>query len=69
MSNTRIYAVTPKVSEAPQVRLVEASNQAQAMRHVAKDTMNVTVASQQDLVKALGSGVKVETAAVETLGE
>ena len=62
MSNTRIYAVTPQVSEAPQVRLVEASNQAQAMRHVAKDTMNVTVASQQDLVKALGSGVKVETA-------
>jgi hypothetical protein len=66
MSSNRIYAVSPKVTtEASAPRLIRAGNQSQALRHVAKDTLNVTVASQDDLVAGLTKGVKVEDAAAE----
>lgn len=41
-------------------RLVRAANAAQALRHVAVDTLRVAVASQDDLVKLLQAGVTVE---------
>lgn len=66
-----IYIVTPKVVElkdgkpidaslVPQ-RLVRAKNKAQAWRHIASG-FNVTLASQNDLVEAVGDGVLVEEA-------
>lgn len=68
MSSTRIYSVRPSSKETPEsaVRLVRAGNQAQAMRHVAKDTLSVTVASQNDLVNGITKGVKVEDACAES---
>lgn len=56
--DTRIYSVA--VGEV--VRLVRATNQAQALRHAAKSTFTVKVASQDDIVAAVTSGVKVEDA-------
>lgn len=64
---TRIYAVSLTFSPpgAP-VRLVRAANPAQAMRHVARDTLAIKVASQDALVANIAAGVKVETAGDET---
>jgi len=54
---TRIYLVgTPD----NKVRLVKASIRQQALTHVANHLFTVRVASQDDLVEALGSGVTVE---------
>ena len=55
---TRIYLVS---STDGAKRLVTASVASQAITHVAKSAFSVRVASQDDLVRALGSGVKVET--------
>jgi hypothetical protein len=52
----RIYKVTSPGSN----RLVRAANQASAIRHVAHDTMQCAVASQDDLVALLSRGAKVE---------
>lgn len=43
-------------------RLVRATVRSQALSHVASSLLNIGVASQDDLVKALESGVKVENA-------
>jgi hypothetical protein len=52
----RIYIV-----HGPQgTRLVKASLRQQALSHVANSVFNVHVASQNDLVKALTTGTKVE---------
>lgn len=50
----RIYVVADK-------RLVRAPNAAQALRHVSKE-IEVRVAKQDDLVKMVTGGVKVEDA-------
>lgn len=42
-------------------RLVRAPNAAQAVRHVAADTLFCDVATQDDLVVLIGCGVKVES--------
>ena len=52
----RIYLV----GTGQQVRLVRAPNRAQALAHVARSTIAVSVASQDDLVKMLTAGIKVE---------
>jgi len=57
-SVSRIYAVTRKGHGT--LRLVKASNWAQALRHVAKDEYEVDVAEQDQLVEAVNRGVKVE---------
>lgn len=44
----------------PMHRLVRAPNAAQAVRHVAADTLSASVASQDDLVLLIGRGIKVE---------
>jgi hypothetical protein len=52
----RIYIV-----HGPQgTRLVKASLRQQALSHVANSTFNVHVASQDELVKAIVDGIKVE---------
>ena len=43
-----------------QVRLVKASVRQQALTHVANKLFTVRVASQDDLIDALGKGIKVE---------
>lgn len=60
---TRIYTVKRKDAQKP--RLVRATTQAQALRHVALDEYAVEVAGQDELVRALHDGVDVETATTE----
>lgn len=55
---TRIYLVTGSAGE---VRLVKAAVPSQAITHVAKQSFSACIASQDDLVEAISSGVKVET--------
>lgn len=65
-STTRIYMVANAQArdiagnEQP-ARLVRAPNASQALRHVAADTLAVAVASQDDLVRLIAAGVKVES--------
>jgi len=54
---TRIYTVTRVGGET---RLVKATNQTQALRYVVDKTLSVDLAGQDDLVRLLGEGVKVE---------
>lgn len=53
---TRVY----KVTYNNQVWLVRATTRSQAIAHVAGKEMGVSVATQEDLISALESGVKVE---------
>ena len=62
---TRIYAV----GNSEGTRLVRAATQAQALRHVAKSSYDVRVASQDDLVTVLATGSKVEEAGAEDAAE
>lgn len=61
----RIYIITPKDADKPDpaapvtTRLVRAPNAARALRHLT-DGFNVTLATQDALVKAVGDGVAVE---------
>ena len=61
---TRIYIVKDKDPPEPveSTRLVRAANPSQALRHVATEAFTVDVATQDDLVRALGDGITVETA-------
>ena len=54
----RVYVVTG----GPAPRLVKAVSQAQAIGHVIAATYKASVASQDDLIDALGVGAKVEMA-------
>ena len=57
MAQQRIYLVgTPD----NKVRLIKASLRQQAVSHVANNMLTVRVASQDDLVKALTSGIEIE---------
>lgn len=70
MSKTpsRIYIVVRRgVDHTP--RLVRATSQAQALRHVALDEYTVEVAGQEGIVSALQRGLAVETAKATTDGE
>ena len=55
---TRIYIVSTQDGTN---RLVRATVASQAITHAAKSAFTAKVASQDDLVEALSSGVKVET--------
>lgn len=58
----KIYVVSQKAGDAALERLVRASNSIQALRHVVADTMTVTLATQDGLVRLIAAGVKVEDA-------
>jgi hypothetical protein len=60
MTAQRIYIVRDKANGIP--RLVQATSQAQAMRHVAEDRLSVEVASAMDVARYMGSGIKFEHA-------
>jgi hypothetical protein len=55
---TRIYLVNGNDGTT---RLVKATVASQAITHAAKSAFTAKVASQDDLVQALSSGIKVET--------
>ncbi len=61
MTAQRIYIVGSNDPAHP-VRLVKATVRQQALTHVAQTLFTVRVATQDDLVKALSDGVKVENA-------
>lgn len=55
----RIYIVGMPNNE---VRLIRASVRSQALSHVANSMLSIRVASQEDLVDAIGKGMSVENA-------
>ena len=61
---TRIYLVRNEQAK----RLVRAANSSQARNHVARESITVAVASQDDLI-ALAGKVKVEVAGAEPASE
>jgi hypothetical protein len=61
MTASRIYLVGSSDPAFP-VRLVKATIRQQALSHVAQSLFTVRVASQDDLITALGKGIKVESA-------
>ena len=60
MSKTNIYLVNGEIGTTVEPRLVRASNRQQALSHVAKSMLVVTLASQESLVDLVANGVKVE---------
>lgn len=59
MSRSRIYIVRSSDREqAP--RLIRAANRAAALRHAARTSMTVGLATQDDIVWALGRQVQIE---------
>lgn len=59
MASQRIYIVYLPTGES---RLVRATVRSQALSHVAATMLKIGVASQDELVNALESGIKVESA-------
>lgn len=64
-SNTRIYTVT----HGEEQHLVRATTRNQAVSHVARNTMEVRVATQTDLETLLPAGVQVEVAGKDSSSE
>ena len=60
MSKTNIYLVKGELFATVEPRLIRAATRQQALSHVAKSLLNVTLASQEDLVSLVAEGVKVE---------
>jgi len=60
MSKTNIYLVNGEIGTTVEPRLVRASTRQQALSHVAKSMLTVTLASQEDLVNLVVNGIKVE---------
>lgn len=58
--STRIYIVTNRTNDAK--RLVRAANVSQAVKFIARETMHGELASQEELVAAVASGMRVEDA-------
>ena len=59
--NTRIY----RVADGDNVRLIEATNPAQALRHCATQRYLIGVAKATDVAYLMGKGVRVEQAKPE----
>lgn len=58
---TRIYVVSNTKNPKP-ARLVEATSQSQALRHVAQDEYFVEVASAKDVAHLITGGCAIESA-------
>jgi hypothetical protein len=54
-----LYSVRNKETGA--IRLVDAQQNAQALRHVAEDVFEVLVAKPRQIAELVGKGVKLET--------
>lgn len=62
MSATRPYIVTDKAGDT---RLVQASNQAQALRHAATNQFTVRAATANEVLELMTRGVQPEVASQE----
>lgn len=58
----RLYIIRSKADKSVAPRLVKAPNAAQALRHVAVDTLSVSVPTQDELIAAVQAGVVPEVA-------
>lgn len=70
-SAVRTYKVVEKADSKDgkvtvAVRLVKASNPAQALRHVAEPRFEISVAKMDDVVELVSKGTKVEIAVQES---
>jgi hypothetical protein len=65
MKQQRIYLV----GHGQTIRLVRAAHRSQALSHVAKSLINVKVATQEELIEALGRQIAVENASDGEQGE
>lgn len=67
MAAERIYCVKGKPDEngVREKRLVRASHPSTALMHVARDTYETAVATQNDLEELLSQGIKVESIKAE----
>ena len=65
--STRLYKVT--VTGADDPRLVEASNQSQAIRHVASGMIQAAPASALETAQLIAAGVVVEAATAQKGGD
>jgi len=63
-NTTRLYAVQHTVTG--KTRLVQASNQAQALRHVASDEYRVSIPKPLEAVALAQQGIAIETVATTT---
>lgn len=62
MSNVRIYHVTATNGA---IGLVKATNQAQALRHVARQVFTIKPATALEVADRMADGIKVEDATKE----
>lgn len=62
---THVYKVTSNGKH----RLIRALTKAQAIRHVANDTISAALAEQQDMFDLATAGVKIEDAGAEADAE
>lgn len=65
MNETRIYKITEKVGDSTSVRLVQAANAAQAVRHVVSGSITCEVCRVGDAIALGAIGTKVEVATKE----
>ena len=63
MATTKRIYIIGSNDPSLQVRLVKATIRQQALTHVAQSLFTVRVATQDDLVKGLSNGLKIENAA------
>lgn len=69
MTTTRVYAVTDTAAADMNIRLVRATSQAQAIRHVAGKRYQAKPATVDEVVQHMGAGVKVESVIIEGDGD
>lgn len=67
-NSSRIYVVTETTASGKSQRLVRATHQSQAIRHVVEPRFTAEVAEQDVLVDLAGKGTKVEDAGADTAG-
>lgn len=64
MTPTRIYIARPRTAGGSP-RLIRAPSAAQAARHVVRTSIDIDVATQDDIVTAMTAGVQVESTTAE----
>lgn len=63
---TRLYSVTAIIGAQEKKYLIDASNNATAIRHVAKKHIQATIASGKDVAELMSKGVTMESAVPES---
>lgn len=63
--STRIYKVTDTQADPPEVELVRATSQSQAIAHVARSRYTVAAAKPDDVAEVMGRGGEVHNAGAQ----